>query len=360
LWWSQKIAIEYAKINGLLELELPQSEIDTILKSLGFAVADGVATIPTWRHDIAIWQDLAEEVGRIYGYNKVPLIPMSTALVAEKSEYYLQEFIKDVLADAGLVEVINYTFLSEEDVTAAGLNASDLLEIANPVQPENKYLRNSIIPGLIKTVAKNPIFDPVLVFEIGQVFTKDTEAKKIALATSGKGAKEMIEKAVSSLETALGVEAGKINYREINRDELGRFKVRKPSVFVVEIDFALILKDARIDRSKIELKLNSRTVSYRPISRFPSIARDLAFIVDAELNADFIADVIYTVSPLINRVELFDEFASDKFGRGMKNVAYHINLQHPERTLTDSEAEEIIKTIIKNIEQKFEAKLRIN
>ena len=94
------------------------------------------------------------------------------------------------------------------------------------------------------------------------------------------------------------------------------------------------------------------------MSKFPAVTRDLAFIVDRKVNVENLANDIYCVSNLINRVELFDEFASNKFGKDKKNIAYHIYLQSTEKTLNDPEAEKIINKIIMNIEKKYLAKLR--
>ena len=119
-----------------------------------------------------------------------------------------------------------------------------------------------------------------------------------------------------------------------------------------------LIKAAKFSENDLKLKLNKKTVHYRPISKYPSITRDLAFLMDKKIKSDDIVDKIYEQSDLINRVELFDEFASSKLGKNKKNLAYHIDLQHSERTLTDKEADSIIKKVVKEIESKFKAKLR--
>jgi phenylalanyl-tRNA synthetase beta chain len=152
---AQENSIPYEKINSLLGLNLKNIEIDEILTRLAFKVSNGVAQIPSWRRDIAIWQDLAEEVGRIYDLNKIPTNPLPEAEVKTISDYYKKEYIKDILVENGFSEVATYSIIGMEDAKIANLETGNLLEIANPVQPENKFLSNSLVPGLLKSIAKN-------------------------------------------------------------------------------------------------------------------------------------------------------------------------------------------------------------
>jgi phenylalanyl-tRNA synthetase beta chain len=350
----KNIAISHDNIRRLLGKNVGDEEIEHILRHLGFMIENGTATVPTWRHDISIWQDLAEEVGRVVGYDKIDLLTLTKIKSREKSNYYFVEKLKDLLDTAGYTESMNYPFLSENDLVAAKLKPENLLEIQNPIQPENKYLRLSLIPGLLKNIAKNPAFDPVLIFEIGHVFSKTNESQNLAIASTVKDRAvhdEIINKALALLPRSSAKTS------EFSRQELQQYKIKRASVFVSEINLSKILNDIKIDKN-ISLKSASPDTVYRGVSKFPAVSRDLAFIVDKTAPAGKISDKIYSVSELINRVELFDEFASDKFGLGKKNLAFHIYLQSKEKTLNDNDALEIINSIIKVVENKFNAKLR--
>lgn len=349
------IEIVYNKINTLLGINISHNQINHILKSLGFEIKANFCTAPSWRHDISVWQDLAEEVGRIYGYGKIKPIAVVKSSPPTESEYYYVEFTKDILKDSGFSEVMSYAFLSEEDIKAAQLKPSSLLEVANPLQTENKYLRNSLIPNLLKAIAKNPSFDTTFLFEIGHVFTKETEINVLGLATAGKDAKTVIESTVANLDKTVGIK--KIKVKEITRAELNRFKIRKPITYVAEIPLSDFAKKY-LKSSQPKLKLSSTPVHYRPVSKFPSLTRDIAFIVDKKITPKDVAEAIYAISDYITRVELFDEFASDKFGKSMKNIAFHLYFQKLDKTMTDIEADDIMKQIIKTVEKKFDAKLR--
>ncbi len=354
---TREITVPYDKINSILGLELANDKINDILSSLGFTLENNVAKVPSWRADISIWQDLAEEVGRVYDLNKITPVPLPKTTLPPKSNYYKKEFIKDILVENGFSEIAAYSIISEEDAKVANLDVTNLLELANPVQPENKYMRNSLIPGLLKTIAKNPTFDPILIFEVGNVFTKESENTNIALASSGKNAKKMLEKALESLKRELNYQEP-IEINELSRDELLKYKIRKPVTYFLEISTEKLIENSNFEEKDLSLKIFAKNIHYRPISKFPSLTRDLAFILNKDTDADMVADIIYNVSALINRVELFDEFAHERFGDNNKNIAFHLYLQHAERTLTDIEADDIINTVVKEVENNFSAKLR--
>ncbi|MFA7253528.1 MAG: phenylalanine--tRNA ligase subunit beta [Patescibacteria group bacterium] len=351
------IPLECSKINGILGAEISEAEMVGILSQLGFESKNKSVVAPLWRHDIEITEDLAEEIGRIYGYSKLNDRKLPESRVPKKTIYYKKEYIKDLLVNLGFSEVINYIFLSEKETNLAKINKEILLEVANPLQPENKYLRNSLVPGLLKDIAKNPTFDPISLFEIGHVFSGIEEKTTLSIITAGKSSQKSMEEAVSSLKTVLGVDFNQ-NIDKIDREVLDIYKIRKSECFVIELAINDLLSLASFENSDLELIKTAKKSCYRPISKYPSITRDLAFIVDKEKDANIIADKLYEVSELVNRVELFDEFASDKFGKGKKNVAFHIYLQSLDRTMTDTEADSIIDKIVKEIEDKFKAKLR--
>lgn len=355
---NEIITVDYTKIDRLLGLNLSESEINHILNGLGFEIKSGTATIPLWRKDIKIWQDLAEEVGRIYGYNKIKPIPIEKTALAKRSDYYKVEKLKDLLVCAGFSEVYNYPFLSLADIETAKLKSSELVEVANPIQTENKFLRSSAIPGLLRNVAKNPTFDPVLLFETGKVFNKKEEILSLAVVASGKKAEKLINDCAEVVASFLKMKKGSIKIIESSREELQRFKIKKPVTFAFEIDLSSILPSLKIADAALGLTLSKKKVIYRPMSKYPSVTRDLAFILNKSVDADEVEDAIRALSDNISRVELFDEFISDTLGKNMKNIAFHLYLQEMNRTMTDESANMIINKVIKEIETKYSAKLR--
>ena len=347
--------IEYEKISELIGVEYSREKIDEILTALGFEIKDGNARVPSWRHDIEFWQDLAEEIARIDGIEKVKLNELPKAEgEAKQNEWHQKEVIKDFLVGLGLTEALNYTFLSQADIEAAKLKTEDLLEVANPVQEENRYLRGSLVPGLLKSIARNPSFEATDFFEIGNVFSKTEEKTNLAIATAGKTKKAT--EIVRELAEQFGIDEKEFSFFEIPRDELNRFKIRKPSVSVAEADLRRILRKGTF--SKLEINLSDQKIKYRSVSLYPSVNRDLAFVVDKDISLSKVKDLILETSSSTVLVEPFDEFADDRFGKDKKSVAFHIYLQHLNKTLSDKEADGEIEKIVRSLEKKFSAQLR--
>lgn len=352
---SEKIKIEYEKINSYANLNLENEQIDQILISLGFKIESGEAVIPSWRHDIEIWQDLAEEIYRMNGLDKISKLALPEMQKPAPSDYYKKEKMKDYLVELGLDEAISYTFLSDQDVVAAKLDPSDLLEVANPVQDENRYLRNSLIPGLLKAVAKNPSFDDVEFFELGNVFSKDDEWTSLGIVTSGKSSRP-IEKIVESLCGMFNFSRDSFKVYQIEQSELVRFKIKKPLVAVAQARISDLIESGQFD--DLRLEVTDSKIVYRPISKFPPAKRDLAFVVDKNIESDEVKKLILETAPEAVLVELFDEFESDKLGFGKKSVAFHIYLQELDKTMSDADADKIISKIVDELKNKFQAELR--
>lgn len=355
---NKEIKIEYDNINRLAGLSLPISEINRYLGLLGFVVRDNNCIIPTWRHDIDTWQDLCEEVVRLHGFENIKRLPLGKQSPPVLSNYYYTEYIKDLLIDAGVSEIISYPYFSNMEISAFGLDKKKLLEISNPKQPEYSYLRNMLLPNLLSALSRNSQFEDVALFEIGKVFTKQKEVKHLAVVISGKNSLEKVKEIEKVFSEKLGLAKKELRIEEVSQKILDKFKVRKKTVIALEINTENVLLKLSKKLKNPKYISSSKKISYHAVSKFPSLTRDLAFIVDKSTSAKEVAENIESSSSLISRVELFDEFASDKFGLGKKNIAFHLYLEHPERTLRDSEGEAIIKTVINNIEKIFKAKLR--
>lgn len=354
---KETIKIEYDKINSLLGINLTNDDINKILMNLGFDITNSSATIPSWRHDISIWQDLAEEVGRIYGYEKITPIEMIITSASNNTDYFKKEFLKESLTDLGFSETVNYVFVSAYDAQTDEIETKDLLEIKNPMQNENKYLRNSLIPGLLKNVAKNPSFDPILLFEFGHIFNTSQEKNSIGLIASGKDSKKKIEEALLMLKDKLKFE-NEIEILEISKEKLLKHKIRKSAVYACEIILSNEL-DKLVLTEKIDTTEAAITkVLFKQVSKYPPAVRDLAFIVRDDIDSQEIMNTILNLSENILLVDLFDEFSSPKFGVKKKNIAFHIYLQDMKKALLDAEADQIIKNIVLTIEDKYQVKLR--
>lgn len=354
----KKIKIEYKKINQLLGANLENKKIDKILSSLGFTIIGKYAIPPSWRHDIDIWQDLSEEVGRISGYDKINFSPVTKTKPGRESDYYYKEHIKNVLVDNGFTESYNYVFLSDIDIKIGKLKPSNLLEIANPLHIENKYLRPGLIAGLLKNVAKNPSFDQNFIFEIGNVFNKKEEANHLAIVTAGRNAKKEMEHIVKIFHKLCNLNINDCKIIELNREKLVQYKIKKPVVYAWEIEINKLIKNVKISKNDLKLRLIEDNISYIPVSQFPPSTRDLSFIVNNKIKFKDIKSTIIKSDKHIFLVELFDEYSSDRFGKNKKNIAFHIWMQDLSNAMKDEQIEKIIQKIINTTKDKFGASLR--
>ncbi len=398
-------------------------EIKKMLELLGFDVETDseniTITIPTWRElDINWWQDIAEEIIRVYDISKIKLIPIQhdSALIQRNSailsNWEKKEVIKDELFKLGLTEVYNYSFIGDDDLekcksSTGEVDKKDLFELAYPLSPELKYLRQNLAIGFLKTIAKNPQADKIEIFEIENVFQKlnchpeldsgshikqiseipdqawndnnsNSESTRIGIACAGEksqNASDLMtklikvfginchsdehneEKSQNQNEISHFVRNDMLKVFNINPELLKQYKIRKPNVSICEIDFGDFLKYAKFDGKSLNWHPSSKS-QYRDLSQFPTVERDLAIILDRNIENEKTRQIIMSTSDQIISSDLFDEFANDKFGENKKSVAYHISMQSPDHTLTSSEAENIIKKILENIKNELGGELR--
>lgn len=383
------IQIDVNKINNLLGTNLPNKQIVEYLSRLNILTdppatpshSDGghgqpinkltnqlIFNIPSYRqHDLFIWQDLAEEVARIHGYNKLDKnLPFKnqrqsatkSALISD--QYDTKEHLKDILAENGFTEIYSYSFTDKKLMQMLGINLNNCRRVINSVAPELEYLRYDLRPSILSAVAKNPWAPEIKIFEIGRVFDTKNEKNQLVIAECSKN-----EQGIKQVLDKLGIISDIITPDQKVLDYL---KIRRPVRYVIiDLDDRLLKKLNFPRQSALEFKSASISVRYKPISQFPPTIRDLAFIVDKKTNADDICSQISHLDSHILLVELFDEFffssekstdANQRALCGSKNLAYHIWMQDLTKPMNPKDVDCITNEIIKDIEAKFNAKLR--
>lgn len=180
------ITLNHERLNQLIGIEIPREAVESSLKRLGFKVDNWEVTVPYWRLDIEIEEDLVEEVARMYGYEKIPPQELRDKQ-PEKIDQSLPNFIYDLkvkLKDAGLTEVQTYSFYSSAVIKNLNIETNNLVKIANPISSETEYLRDSIWPNSIEVVAKNikAGYKDIAIFEVGKVYTPQNESYHLAIA----------------------------------------------------------------------------------------------------------------------------------------------------------------------------------
>lgn len=397
-----KLDLGYAE--RLLGVEIPEKKIESILEKLEFKVKESVKAsagkrspkileveVPTGRLDVSLPEDLIEEIGRIYGYEKIParssLIPLA---IAERNlNVFWENTAKDVLAGIGFVETCNYSFVSERDLEIfKSYRKEEVVELANPLSSDFQYLRPSLIPNLLKNVEKNQKnFDEIRIFELGKIFRREkktkggnqvTEKRRLAGVLTGNKfyeAKGVIDVFLDKLRIAAssryeeyvpkGSEEAKVSiwYPQraakimVGEEEIGILGEITPRVSGnLKIEKKVMVFDMDFDKLS---QLASEEKEYCPILRYPSALRDVAVLVPKSVKAEEVLNKIRLAGgSLVSNVDLFDVYEGDNLPEGKKNLAFHVIFQAQDRTLAPSEIDGLQDKIIKALEENPEWQVR--
>ena len=388
------IEADYNRIRGLLGLDVTDSDIEKILISLGFGMtAPGVFTVPSWRvYDVVGEADLAEEVARIYGLDKLPAVPIRAITDDFKLDgCHVIESLRNQLTGIGLDEIVCGSMIDEKSATADKMfTPEELIRPYNPISLDLGVMRPSLLPGILNTVRHNIARKnlDLALFEIGHVFCKNTEKfpeerDELAIAVTGRIHPERFsaERAIvadfydlkgilESLLTARKVKNFQFRAAEDPRFLKGHCAevlVNKRVAGVFGEVVPALTKGMRLSTplfvAMIQLKelltAEERTLLYDPISQFPSTSRDVAFIAPKELEHRIVVDFIQKAHlPNLERVELFDIFEGEAVGEGKKSMAYSLIFRSAERTLTDDEVNSAHEKLRQKLERGLGVELR--
>jgi len=385
--FSKRIKLDLDYVERLLGVKISRKEILGILKRLKFKITETPALlktkgiimveVPTARLDISIPEDLIEEIGRIYGYQKIPSLFPTAVLIPPKRnlDIFWEDTAKSVLKGAGFTEVYNYSFIGEKETKLFNYKKSKIITVENPVSLEQKYLRPSLIPNLLKNIKENFKYsDEIKIFELGEIFalqkSKITQKYMLSGAISGDSFYQA-KGAVDLLLNKLGISNIWYNsYRPTpEQSEISIWQPKKCAEIKVnrrEIGFlgeisSKILDELKLNHFKIvvfdidfeKLKaLTSEKQEFKPISPFPAAIRDLAILVPREILVQEVLNKIEVAGrDLIRDVDLFDIYEGENLPEGKKNLAFHIVYQSETRTLSSKEIEKTHQKIINVLEK---------
>ncbi len=335
-------------IVSVLGLNIKEEEVVKILKKLGIDVAFGDnesmrAIVPPWRLDLTIKEDLAEEVGRIYGYEKIPnVLPKKAQISSQNKDFLVSGKIREFLFESGFSEIMGYSFTSKGDI-----------EVLNPLASDKGFLRKNITEQFEKEIEfnlRNSIFsdESVKIFEIGNVFNKDAESARLCIGIGYKTkklnkGKEILKNILSNL--FLAITSGK--------EVLPVIFTEKDTYTVAEFSLADLLEISSVDSFDRERLIN-KNINYKKISEYPRVVRDIALFVSPEIEPVKISETIKEVSGelLFGEPILFDVFEKkDESGKIIKkSLAWRMIYQSYERTLIDEEINLIMLKITKELE----------
>ncbi len=362
-----KLSLNY--LNNLLGAEIPKAKVTAYLKALGFEVKDSKGElnvkVPSWREDVKIPADLVEEVGRLFDYNKLKPSYLTAELrpVILSQEKQLVRKIQDILVGAGFSEVINYSFYGQ---TPCCCGPDYHLEVANPINPDQRYLRLDLEPRIKENIEKNiREFEQVKIFEIGQTYHPHQkgelpeEKKMLAAAYAAKKLKgetaiDYLKGLTQLLFEELNIDSEKINF-SLLKDVLGikidyNNKFLGTIIFNQQLNYGLL----RLTLDELVKDASARKI-YQPLAKFPAIIRDLAFEVEKNVLYNEIKEAVKRMDKLIVGVDYLSTY---HLSDNKKSLAFRVIYQSAERTLRSEEVDKIQEIIIKELDKKFKAKLR--
>ena len=390
---AARINLRRARIARVLGLQIADAEVERILRALGMqvdAVADGwQVTAPTRRFDIAIEEDLIEELARIHGYDRIPTtLPGGASRIAMPSETVLEDAAARAhLVSRELQETINYAFVEAELLRKWQLQ-DGLVALANPLSAELAVMRPALLPGLVAALGRNVARQAgrVRLFELGKTFAAAAEAGSAPLET------QRIAAAVCGDALALqwGEAARKVDFHDLKGDlaslaaASGAQLEFRPSTqpyghpgrsadvyrdgqnigWIGQLHPALAKAlEIDVDVFAFELALAPLAARSLPrageLSRFPSVRRDLAFLVPEQVAwQDLAATVRTSIGPLLREIQLFDRYVGPGVEAGFKSLAMGLILQDNSRTLTDRDVEAVVTDVVAAVERDHRARIR--
>lgn len=335
-----RIEISRDEINSILGTDYNVDLVSQTFKKLGFDYfVDGArftVNVPSQRLDITIKEDVAEEVGRIVGYDKlVPTLPKLNKVGRLNKRMYYQNIVRNILLGRGFSEVITYSFTKSGEV--------ELLKSAS----DKNRLRNNIADGLTESMSKNLNNMPILntkeisVFEFGNCFGRDSEWTSLAIGMDDGKKKsnysEQMDMIIAEIKQGLG--AVQIEFEK---------KSTKP--LVVEMNFDELLEGLPDPIENIYLNIDAvRDIKYKTFSQMPFIVRDVAFWADASIDKNEIEGLIKTnAGELCIAISLFDEFSKES----RTSYGFRLLYQDKERTLTDEEVNGYAENVYNVLKEK--------
>lgn len=388
------ILLRRARIARVLGIQIDDADVQRILRALGMdvaAVADGwQVTAPSRRFDIAIEEDLIEELARIHGYEQIPTtLPGGASRIAMPSETRLDDLtVRRQLVARDLQETLNYAFVDAGLLSHWHLH-QDVVALANPLSAELAVMRPSLLPGLVATLGRNAArqLGRVRLFELGRSFHPQAgegspaplETQRVAAAVCGDADPQQWGLATrkvdfhdlkGDLESLAAASGAVLTFQpsqrpyghparsaEVLRDGvslgwIGQLHPRLAKAMDIDVDvFAF-----ELDLALLAARTLPRAAE---LSRFPSVRRDLAFLVpEAAAWADLEATLRRAVGPLLRQVTLFDRYVGQGVEPGFKSLAMGLILQDKSRTLTDRDVESVVAEAVSAMEREHHARIR--
>lgn len=375
------IEIEYNKINSLLGTNITSEEILKYLEKLNYEIKNEnnkiYAKAPGYRNDILISADITEEIGRIYGLDKIANKMVKTSTIGSLTNKQKRiRTIRHLLANMGLNEIITYSLLKEDEVLKYD-EIGEKLSVLKPMTNDRKTLRQSLLNGGIDVLNynKNREIDNLLLFEIGNVYAKGVEELNLSVLITGETNQLLWDKKTTKIDfyyisgilnklmTTLGItyKLKENNHNKFHPHQQASIVVGKKEVGIIGKIHPLISN--KHDYFVLELKLdklpNKDLVKYEKISKFPNIERDLAIVLKEDVKAETVLNLVkQTARNILVDTYIFDVYKGIHIEKGFQSIAVRMVFNDKEKTLESVDIDKVIKKIIVRIERELSGIIR--
>ena len=351
-----------------------------------------VVTPPSYRFDLAIEEDLIEEVARIYGFERIAAHPPRTAasFLRAAQKRSLHE-LRERLADADYREVINFTFVEPQwELDFAG--EANPIRLLNPIVSQQSVMRSSLIGSLVANLRYNQArnVERIRVFEVGRAFLRDPQAPDGPLSVRGLRQPMRVGAAAygPALEEQWGVKTRAVDFFDVKADLealisplAARFeRAEHPALHPGRSARVMLQGRAagwlgelhprwqqkyELARPAVLFELDAAMLEgvalprFVPLSKYPPVVRDMALVVDAAVPVEALLEAMEAQKPpIVTSIRLFDLYQGSGVPAGRKSLAFRVVMQHTERTLTDAEADAARDALVSLLGQEFSASLR--
>jgi len=389
------VSFSLDRVRSYLGIEISEEKITEILNSLELKPEivndNGTISVPPFRRDLKIEEDVIEEIARIFGYDNVPVsMPVGTTVpVMHLDMDVLESELRKNMEGLGYSEAVTYSFIDHRDLSRIGLTGGPVpVSILNPISDEMEVMRTSLMPGLLKSAGNNARrqIEDIALYEIGRVFMPCEECilpeERVRLAGILVGSRYRkswhteeteadffdIKGTVESLLNSRGISDISFNEMEIPYMQQGQsawVMVGDKPLGPVGTVHPAVREKYRLKHwaGCFELDLNHMesieiNPGYEPVPQYPGMLRDMAVVVPEAVSSIEVEESIRDTGQNLVMVKLFDLYDGKGIPDGQKSLAYALTFQSGERTLTDDEVETSMKKIVSRLAKRFGAVLR--
>ena len=384
------IILNLSESERLLGINISAIKVKQILSKLGFNVREKsknafCISVPSFRQDVNLAEDLIEEIARVFGYERIPVsLPKISPSVTTSERGGLVSDVKNILISLGLNEAITYSLTDLKTLNDFN-SACSSVEIMNPLSQEQGVLRTTLIPGLIRAIAHNlnQKQESVALFEVGNIFlkSKNEPGEELSLGIALSGTKKILlndstvkdELGLLNLKGMVGVFFARFGIKDFDfvkqgdgaqveiyagKESVGfmrpmdtvlldRYGIKNKNVFVLEISLKKVLSYANLNKK------------YSPLAKYPGISRDISFVLKEENSIkDLLLKLKEIGKPLLRYLEVADYYKGKQIPIGYRGLTLSCIYGSNERTLTEEEVAPLHNLICSTLTESFGAKIR--